>query len=103
MCSLHSCAVGDLTGKLGTVTVGVTMGTERKTAVDLNLPLSAASSVIGKSLQVFAPAQTTPMACAVISAFVPRTGQLRLTKQISHGDLARFLWSPHTPLDSVYL
>ncbi|XP_070210384.1 uncharacterized protein [Littorina saxatilis] len=72
----NSCAIGDLNGKLGTVTVGVTRGTSRMTSVDLNLPLSGGQSVVGKSLQLIPTGQTTgiPFACATISLFVTRTG-----------------------------
>lgn len=64
-----SCAVGDLSGKLGSVDIGVTQGTSRRTAVDLNLPLSAVS---GHTVLLFSG--TTPLACGVIMTFQTRTG-----------------------------
>lgn len=67
-----SCAVGDLSGKLGSVGIGVTQGTSRTTAVDLNLPLTGSSSVSGHTVLLFSG--TTPLACGVVMTFQTRTG-----------------------------
>ena len=69
------------------------MGTSRMTAADLNLPLSGTSSVVEKTLQLFASGQTTPLACAVIHAFATRTGQLCNKQTLIADNVAWFLWS----------
>ncbi|KAK7113211.1 uncharacterized protein [Littorina saxatilis] len=92
-----SCAIGDLRGKLGAIPVGPTQGSSRMTAVDLNLPLSGPDSVLGKTIQIFATGDVKPRACAVITAYVPRTGVAKFNQKGAKGDVFVTQRSPFDP------
>ncbi|KAL8560267.1 hypothetical protein ACOMHN_005998 [Nucella lapillus] len=96
-----SCAVGDLSGKLGGVKMAVTMGGSRKTSADLNLPLSGSQSVQGKNLQLFVSGQSTPVACATIYVFSARTGIATFDSDGVTGTITLTQPSPLDPATTV--
>ena len=65
--------------------------------MDVNLPLSGLNSVVGKTLQLLAPGDVTPRACAVIRAYIERAGVATFDQSGVVGSVTLTQLSPSDP------
>lgn len=79
------------------MTVGAQPGASRLTFIDLNLPLKGKNGVIGMKLVLHEQEATTPLACAVIRQFQPRSGVATFNNDGVTGSITMSQSSPLDP------
>nr|KAG5698761.1 hypothetical protein BaRGS_032180 [Batillaria attramentaria] len=93
------CAIGDLSGKLGNVGVGVVRGSRRKTAADLHLPVTGTNQISGHILLLSSGTDT--VACATIRLHQARSGVATFDNDGVTGTVTLTQPSPLDPATAV--
>ena len=97
------CPIGDLTSKLGSITVSMATKGQSKTKAaftDTNLPLTGVNSVVGKTIVLFSSGDPKkPFACAKIMKVKPRILEATFKPSIHDGIGGYFKFTQLSPFD----
>ncbi|XP_048585307.1 uncharacterized protein LOC116604439 [Nematostella vectensis] len=100
-----SCAIGDLSGKLGSINItSATSGlsSTQEAFTDVFLPLTGSDSIIGHLLVLYNQANEA-VACADILKILPRKAKAKFQDSANDGVSGSFMFSQVSPFDPTHV